>query len=162
MNAYRLGVVAFAVVGLCYVIEAAHFIGVNLALFGMGTESMPAGYAWTSVSIPLVAGVVLFAAREPIARRLFLRGEDAPPGEVMPPLVDLQAVAIAVVAVYVLLDNTWRALRVALPMLGYGTAQTAPLTDLVPDVLTVGVGIVLFLRARRIASWWCCREGVAL
>lgn len=156
MTTYRLGVLAFAVLGVDFLLSA--IIRLISMVGWVGSEWTWHGFGLVLDLLAAVAGLALLRWRTWLSTLLF--GADGlEVGAVS--LWDLQVAGLATLGVWLLATSlrelvlrfTWTPdARVGALSIGY---QEYPVGDLLRDGFKIGAGLCLILKGRIIARLWC-------
>lgn len=141
MTSYKLGVVALAVMGVWFIAA-----GLTQVEFLMRVVEGGGGGVVSAVMYmltPMGIGIALLLARERLAGFLLPRDEEDTDG---PPLDDLLVSGLMIVGVCLCISSAWRVLRVVAHMVDNRGLPDAFWTDFAPDLLCIGVALLVFLR----------------
>lgn len=151
MTTTRLGVLAFSVLGV-WVIAQAAIAGVITSVSGSGTQ--PTGMFFTLLAVQLLIGIVLVRFRFAIANRLFDEDEDEV-GRMS--ALDAQVAGLAMLGVWLAVEHLPALLQAVVIQPSKIQAETR-LGIILASVLGLGLGTFLVLRGEVLARLWCPRE----
>ena len=147
MTSYKLGVVAFALMGVWLLAGALAAIIDFLLRMGAGGGDGITAFAVMSLVAHTGIGAALLLGRERLASVLLPRDEEETDGL---PLDELLASALMILGVYLFVAGVWNVVRAVAD----GSLGTAPWTTLAPALVFISVGLLVFLSPERVLDLW--------
>jgi|RhiMethySRZTD1v2_1073278.scaffolds.fasta_scaffold1154442_2 hypothetical protein len=149
MTSYKLGVVALAMMGVWFI--AGGLSEIEFLVRSVEGGGGPMTFAAILMLTHMGIGAALLFGRERLAGVMLPRDEEDSDGA---PLDDLVLSGLMIAGVCLFVGGAWRVLRMIVPVAFYGDQHAAPWTQLAPDLLTMSVALLVFLRPEWVLGLW--------